>query len=158
MKEEGKKLLHLPMSWSVYKELNTFIQKKQGYIKKGDISKWIEIGVRGLLATTDQQQQSAKNLQRTQKQIVLVAKTWQKVSTYTLDKSGFELQVGKIVPSKMLEDGIIFHCGHQKRTVEGWKLKFQAHGYIQPMANDPLAYEVVKSGFVVPAFDKQELR
>jgi hypothetical protein len=133
-----------------------FIQRKYGYYKKGDVSKWVEIAIRNLINDSAQQQQSTKNMQKSQKQIVWVARKWRDACKYILDKTGYEVTEGKRLPAKMLEDAIIFNCGNDDRTVRSWIDKFILHEYIK-LTRNPLGYEVVKA-VSIPDYNKEELR
>ena len=133
-----------------------FIQRKYGYYKKGDVSKWVEIAIRNLINDSAQQQQSTKNMQKSQKQIVKIAKKWRYVCKYILDKTGHEVTEGKQLPAQMLEDAIIFSCGNDERTVRNWIDKFVLHEYIK-LSRNLLGYEVVKA-VSIPEFNKEELR
>jgi hypothetical protein len=156
MKEERKKLLHLPISMSIYKDFMSFVQKKRGYYKKGDLSKYTEIAYGNLMAEDMQQQQSTKNIQIAQKRVMRVAKRWKEASVYLYEKYGVETEKGKTLPRKLLQEAIGLH--HDDRTVDGWIDKFVGHGYITPSSDNLLAFEILKPGFTVTKLDKKELR
>ena len=105
MKEERKQV-HLSVSKAVFRDFMGFIQQKHGYYKKGDIAKWIEIAIRNLLNDNMQQQQSTKNLQKSQKQILRVGKRWRETCVYLKGKFDYEVEVGKILPGKLLEEAM----------------------------------------------------
>jgi hypothetical protein len=159
MKEERKKLLHVPISWPIYKDLNAYILQKQGYIKKGDLSKYVEIGIKSIILSGNTQQQYTKNVQKAENQILKVRVKWQLVSQYLIDTDGFELREGIICPHKLLDKAISAKLGHDPRTRRNWIQDFINNGFIKSANQFNNAYVVLTTPeFILPQFNKEELR
>ena len=156
MSEVITRRLCMNFSKVTYDNLMGFINKKQGYYKKGDITKWVEIAVRNLIATANMQQQNTRNLQTAQKQIMRLSIKWRDVTKYLQDKYGYEPAEGKTCPHKLLDDAVSNVCGLDIRTRKEWIKRFTTGGFIKQISHN--AYQIIVSEFVIQPFNEEEMR
>jgi hypothetical protein len=129
------------------KELRSFIHKKQGSYKKGDLSKWVNISIRNLIKQEQQQHTTCyqHGMSKEEEMISTLTELMKDISSYfwKLDNP-FPFRCGIDIHKKTLKSGISNIRGGDYRTSKKWIERLLDYGFIRKASNNQ--YKILNDG------------
>lgn len=130
---------HLVTTEEMIKTLQAYIRDKQGRIKKGDFSKYVNKAIKDLISRDKQQQHTTYDqhaMSKEEEMIITLTDLMKDISSYFWKlETPFPFRAGLPVSIKTLKHAIAHVRGSDYRTTKKWFNRFLEYGFISKIRN-----------------------